>query len=104
MYECHIHERLLSVVPCDDTTGQGFYKLIQTVLEDNGLTLQNCIADSTDGAANMQGDYNGFTAHLKNENKQHVHIWCYAHILNLVINDLMKGHLKAGSFLGFSIQ
>lgn len=35
----------------------------------------------------MQGQYTGFSALLKQEAPAQVHVWCYAHILNLVLAD-----------------
>ena len=84
----NIIERLFSLIRCTDTTGKGFQALVLNVLESNGLNPQNCIANSTDGAANMQGEYNGFSANMQNLNSDHVHIWCYSHILNLVLCDI----------------
>lgn len=86
---------MLGVIPCHDTSGKGFHKLLKNVLEENGLKVENCVADSTDGAASMQGKYNGFSAKMAEENNEHVHIWCHSHILNLVVGDIMKSHIKA---------
>ncbi|VVC35166.1 Hypothetical protein CINCED_3A012115, partial [Cinara cedri] len=47
-----------------------------------------CVGDSTDEAANIQGDYRGFSVQLSNVAKIQIHIWCYAHFLNLVIGDV----------------
>ena len=33
----------------------------------------------------MSGQYNGFTAFLEKESPGHIHTWCYAHVLNLVL-------------------
>lgn len=44
--------------------------------------MKNCIGTSTDGVANMQGTYKGFSAWLSK-----VHVWCYAHVLNLVMAE-----------------
>ncbi|KAJ3587833.1 hypothetical protein NHX12_011428 [Muraenolepis orangiensis] len=35
----------------------------------------------------MQGQYKGFSTLLSAESPDQVHIWCYAHILNLVLGD-----------------
>lgn len=98
VYQSNINERLLGVIPCDDTSGKGFHTMLKNVLEENGLKVENCIADSTDGAANMQGKYNGFSTKMIEENNEHIHIWCHSHILNLVVGDIMKSHLKAAGF------
>ena len=36
----------------------------------------------------MSGQYNGFTAFLEKESLGHIHTWCYAHVLNLVLYDV----------------
>lgn len=87
----------MSVLPCHDTTGQGFYNLVRSNLLSNSIDFKKCIGDSTDGAASMQGEYKGFSTKMKSENCEHVHIWCHSHILNLVISDLLKSHIKAAT-------
>ncbi|CAI6357063.1 unnamed protein product [Macrosiphum euphorbiae] len=61
-----------------------------------------CIGNATDGAANMQGIYNGFTAWLENFSPGQMHCLMfdamhYAHILNLAITDVTKCWLEAAS-------
>lgn len=94
-------ERLLAVLACHDTTGQGFQDIVNEVLDKNGLPVNSCIADSTDGAANMQGRYNGFATKMQEQNSQHIHIWCYNHVLNLVIGDISKRNIKAANLFSF---
>lgn len=65
-----INERLIAVVNCSDSSGKGMHILLQNVLLSNNLNIKNCIANTTDGAANMQGDYNGFSTWL-NESSPH---------------------------------
>ena len=36
----------------------------------------------------MSGQYNGYTAFLEEESPGHIHSWCYAHVLNLVLCDV----------------
>jgi len=33
----------------------------------------------------MRGQYSGFSAWLNKESPEQVHVWCYAHVLNLVM-------------------
>ncbi|KAL4142015.1 hypothetical protein QTP88_004547 [Uroleucon formosanum] len=49
--------------------------------------VKNCIGSSTDGASNMRGQYNGFSSWLSKESPEQVHVWCYAHVLKLVMID-----------------
>ena len=88
-----VRERLLAVDHCSDSTGKGFFELLRNVLEENGLDVSSCIDNATDGAANMQGVYNGFSAWLNKESPGQIHVWCYSHILNLVIRDATRSHI-----------
>ncbi|CAI6362566.1 unnamed protein product [Macrosiphum euphorbiae] len=73
------------------------HNLLQNVLLLNDLNVKNCIANTTDGAANMQGEYNGFSAWLNESSPNQVHVWCYSHVLNLVLSDASKSPLAAAS-------
>ncbi|KAL4135492.1 hypothetical protein QTP88_007098 [Uroleucon formosanum] len=92
-----IHESLIAVVNCSDSTGKGMHSLLQNVLLLNNLNITNCIANTTDGAANMQGEYNGFSTWLNESSPYQVHVWCYSHVLNLVLLDASKLPLAAAS-------
>ncbi|KAE9530017.1 hypothetical protein AGLY_011479 [Aphis glycines] len=92
-----VNEKLIALVECSNSSGHGMFELLQTVLKNNNLNLEMCIGNATDGAANMQGIYNGFTAWLEKFSPGQVHVWCYAHILNLAITDVTKCSLEAAS-------
>ncbi len=83
----NIHERLVAVVKCEASTGQCFVQVLTDALERMKLDLSSCISNSTDGAASMQGKYKGFIALLSAKSPNQVHVWCYAHVLNLVLAD-----------------
>ncbi|CAH2282096.1 zinc finger MYM-type 1-like [Pelobates cultripes] len=87
--EC-IKEKLLAVVECKSSTGQNLFKLVLEVLKSCKLDITKCIGSSMDGAANMPGQYNGFSSWMSPESPGQDHIWCYAHILNLVLADTTK--------------
>lgn len=92
-----VHERLISLINCTDTTGQGMCQLLKDVLKSNDINVKNCVANATDGAANMQGEYNGFNAWLNETAPNQVHVWCYSHVLNLVMSDASKSPLPAAA-------
>ena len=52
-----------------------------------GLTLEHYIGDLFDGAANMSGVYFNLQALMKVARPSHIHTWCDAHVLNLVISE-----------------
>ncbi|XP_065672781.1 uncharacterized protein LOC136090307 [Hydra vulgaris] len=82
-----VEERLIGVVDSHSGKGNDLCKLMSNVLEQNGIDITKCVSDSTDGASNMAGAYNGFTTFLEKASPGHIHTWCYAHVLNLVECD-----------------
>lgn len=83
-----VHERLISIVNCTSTTGKGMCDLVCDVFEKVGIDISKCIGNATDGASSMQGQYNGFNAWLNKISPRQIHVWCYAHVLNLVMGDV----------------
>ncbi|KAJ3594678.1 hypothetical protein NHX12_003985 [Muraenolepis orangiensis] len=60
------------------------------------IDVRECPGNSTDGAVNMQGEYRGFSALLSAHSPQ-VHVWCYAHVLNLVLADTTGAVIASAS-------
>jgi len=46
------------------------------------------------------GQYNGFSKWLENESPKQLHVWCYAHCLNLVLMDTTSNSTSAVSLFG----
>lgn len=82
-----VHERLVALLDCEASTGQYFVSLLKDTLAALNLDVSCCVGCATDGAANMQGSYKGFAALLSKEAPTQIHVWCYAHVLNLVLGD-----------------
>lgn len=80
-----------------DATGRGFKDLVCDIFEKSRIDIIKCIGRSTDGAANMSGEYNGFRAWLQQEVPWSVYIWCYAHLLNLVLVETTNSKLACSS-------
>ncbi|KAL4143892.1 hypothetical protein QTP88_006146 [Uroleucon formosanum] len=59
-----IYERLIAMVKCTSSKGIDFVNLLPNNFTKLGIDLKKCIGNSTDGAANMQGAYNGFSKKL----------------------------------------
>ena len=68
-------------------TSEGLLNLLKASLNRLSIDIQNCIGDSFGGAANMPGQYCGVQARISEVADNHVHVWCYAHTLNLVLGD-----------------
>lgn len=92
-----VYEKLIAVKPCLDTSGKGMSELLLNTLQKLEINVENCIGNSTDGAANMQGQYKGMTAFLTKSSPNQVHVWCHSHILNLVLCDATRNPLLVAS-------
>lgn len=75
-----VHEKLIGVVSCEASTGEYFVQLLKETLAAVDIDIRNCVGNSTDGAANTQGQHKGFSTLLSSESLNQVHIWCYAHV------------------------
>lgn len=100
VYKNSVHERLLSVVHCRDSTGRGLKELVVKLLQESKIKIKKCVGSAEDGAANMQGQYEGFTAYLNLESPLMIHVWCYAHVLNLVMIDVTSCTVSSQSLFG----
>ncbi|XP_074030798.1 uncharacterized protein [Leptinotarsa decemlineata] len=80
-------ERLLALKSVVSTTGEALFDTLSGVLTELEIPLSDCVANAFDGASNMSGQYNGLTAQMASKIPNHIHTWCYAHVLNLVISD-----------------
>ncbi len=90
-------ERLLFFVKATSSTGEGLFDLLKANLDRLNIDMENCIGDSFDGAANMSGQYRGVQARIREVAENHVHVWCYAHTLNLVLGDTTSSTVPAMS-------
>ena len=71
----------------DNSSEKCLHFLQQNSLAKMSLTPEQCIGDSFDRAANTSGVYFGLKAPMKAARPSHIHTWCYAYALNLVIID-----------------
>lgn len=85
-----VQERIYELKHVTTTTGLHLFNTLKDSFVENEILLENCIADSFDGAANMSGQYHGVTTHIREMLPSHMHTWCYAHVLNLVITDTVQ--------------
>ena len=66
-------------------------------LEYLSIEIKFCIGDNFDGAANLSGQYNGVQAKVKEVASMYVHVWCYAHTLDLVLGETTSSNTPAMS-------
>ena len=62
-----VHERLIAHIDCESSTGQYFVDIVKQTPEKMYIDIKHCVGNITDGAANMQGQYRGFSALLAGE-------------------------------------
>ena len=67
------------------------------MLQELNIDIGTCVDNSTDGAPNMQGHYWGFSTFLSEQSPNQIHVWCYAHILNLVLADTTGSVVESAS-------
>ena len=97
-----IYERFLSFIPIISHSGVDLFNNVKHFfINDLKLDLTNCRGQSYDNAANMSGKFQGFQAHLKNENSLAVYIPCTAHSLNLVGVYSVNSCTKAVKYFSF---
>ena len=70
------------------SSGEALFNLLKSTLDRLQLDISNCVGDSFDGAANMSGECKGVQAGIGQVASSHIHVWCYAHTLNLVLGDV----------------
>jgi len=89
-------ERLLSVKQCTDGTGKNLFELFKSICEEQGLDWKKYpVGQSHDGASNMGGGENGLQAFIRLENHSAIYVWCSAHRLALIVNDIAECCLEA---------
>ncbi|KAL4113073.1 hypothetical protein QTP88_016764 [Uroleucon formosanum] len=95
-----VKERLVGMIKCKSNKRIAFVDLVLKVFHNLNIKANNCVGNATDGAANMQGQYNEFSAKLSNVAAIQIHVWCYAHVLSLVIGDITLKVLQSITLFG----
>lgn len=95
-----VEERVIGLKCVHSTTGESLCNTFLDILNCAGLSVENCIANAFDGASNMSGEYSGVSSRLRDLVPNHVHTWCYAHVLNLVMSDTTQILPTTISFFG----
>jgi hypothetical protein len=82
-----VFERVTALKHVISTSGQSLFDALRNTLDVLNLLIETCIANTFNGAANMCGKYSGVSAKLSEIIANHIHTWCYAYVLNLVVSD-----------------
>ena len=99
--EKRIRTEYLDLIPVLETTAAALFAKVKSCLEENNLSIMNCIGFSSDGASNMVGHTNSLWSRLRGENPDMELVPCSCHSLHLCIQ---KAFEKMPSALGFLLE
>ena len=85
-----VHEIPLGLMQLPNTTALTLFHVIKDVLLRCSLPIANCIGQVYDGAANMSGVHNSIQALMKKETNHCLYVHCFAHSLNLCVQEVAK--------------
>ena len=91
-------ERFIDYIAARELNAQSLVGYITSFLQKVNLSLQNCVCQCYDGAAVMSRECAGVQARIKEIAPQATYIHCYAHQLNLILVDCVKGTPVAQDF------
>lgn len=97
--EPQIHERFLTFLNVNKTTGQNLLDVLLIKLRTLGLDFMNIRGQGYDNGANMKGSKSGVQAQLLENNGQAFYVPCTCHNYNLLLDDLAKMCTDAMRFL-----
>lgn len=96
-----IEERLVALKAAADGARKGLYEKFCEITEKHNIDWKkNLCAQAYDGAAAMQGTYSGLRTFIQRENSKVIYIWCFAHLLNLVVVDTCVSCSDTNNFFG----
>jgi len=96
-----IKERLVALEVVNDSSGHGMFNLFCNICSKYGLNWKSdLIAQSYDGAAAMQGQYSGVRTLVQQHNPRAIYVWCFSHVLNLVVVDTCDSCRETRNFFG----
>ena len=94
-------ERFLIFVPMASHTGRNLYQEIINIFRRWNISIDDCVGQTYDNAANMSGKYNGVQSLIREVNHRAVYIPCMAHSLNLSGVCAASSCTDATSFFAF---
>ena len=100
MNQTAIEEKLLALRIVDNTTSESLFKTLRDVLQSNEIDVSKIRGQCYDGASNVSGSRTRVQARVKEVSASALFVHCYAHILNLVIVDVMTSNATARDFFG----
>ena len=84
-------ETFIGFYETNSTEGKVLYELVKKAINNLLLNTENIVGKCFDGAANMSGLYKGLSRRMEECSPFAIYIHCYGHLLNLAIQDTIKG-------------
>lgn len=96
-----VEERLVALENVSDARGIGMFNVLCNICQKYDIDWENQLcAQSYDGASSMQGQYSGVRAYIQKKNPRAIYVWCFSHILNLVVVDTCDTSKTMRNFFG----
>ncbi|XP_028412600.1 zinc finger MYM-type protein 1-like [Dendronephthya gigantea] len=73
----------------ESTEGEVLYELVKKTITNLNLVLSDIVGECFDGAANMSGCHKGVASRMKECSPLALYVHCYAHRLNLALQNTM---------------
>lgn len=85
-----VNEDPLGLIQLPDTKAETLFSVLKDVLCRCSLPIAMCRGQAYDGASNMSGIRNGVQALVKRETDRALYVHCFAHSLNLCVQEVSK--------------
>ena len=89
-HDYEIHEDFIGLVHVPRITSDVITSAIKDILIRCALPLSQCRGQAYDGAANMMGHLKGVATQIKKDEPRAISVHCFAHCLNLCLQDVTK--------------
>ena len=83
-------ETFLGFFSTVSTEGEVLFELVKKVITEHGLKLHDIAGECFDGPSNMSCVWKGIAGRMEECSPRGVYVHCYAHILNLALQDTMS--------------
>jgi hypothetical protein len=96
-----IYERFIGFRAAKNLDAKSLLSYIKELLNQCGVDMQKCIAQTYDGASVMSGRVKGVQKLFRDEVPRAIYVHCYNHRLNLITVDICKNLSHGKLFFDF---
>ncbi len=99
-----VQEAAIGLLQLPDTKAFTLFSVVKDCLLRCSLPITNCIGQAYDGASNMSGVRSGVQVLMKKETDSCLYVHCFAHSLNLCIQDVVRKSELLSNCIEFILQ